>query len=172
MLFYNLRSDRKVIEIVPERKLSWSEFLRKATSAANSGAVSQTKVTELMRWYRVGSSNCCSHNLPQSPTCRLPLLCRYVVGFPRSTCGFVETFHGFKRKEICIFTISLQNLRNYEMPFGSDAWRMVFLTLTEVPCQTSCPYFCPCKTAHANHHLHRCFLHDFVCSAGNSCRTI
>ena len=33
----NLRSDRKVIEIVPERKLSWSEFLRKATSCLASG---------------------------------------------------------------------------------------------------------------------------------------
>ena len=82
-----------------------------------------------MSWYRVGSSNCSSHNLPQIPTYRLPLLCRYVVGFPRSTCGFVATSHGFIRKKVCIFTISLQNLRNYEMPFGSDAWRLGILDL-------------------------------------------
>ena len=68
-------------------------------AAANSGAVSWTKVTELMRWYRVGSSNCSSHNLPQIPTYRLPLLCRYVVGFSEVHLRLCRNFSWFQTKE-------------------------------------------------------------------------
>ena len=142
-------------------------------AAANSGAVSWTKVTELMRWYRVGSSNCSSHNLPQIPTNRLPLLCKYVVGFSEVHLRLCRNFSWFHTKESLHIDHLSAKPSQFECLSEVMLGDLVFLTLTEVPCQTSCPYFCPCKTAHANHHLHRCFsFNDFVCSTGSSCRII
>ena len=69
-------------------------------------------------------------------------------GFPRSTCDFAPTYHGFVRSVflhaltiVCVFMQSICKALEINGYFSEMMLRvLVFFTLwTEVPCQTSCP---------------------------------
>ena len=160
--FCTPRSDRKILDRVLRSKnvLSWPLCLRRGTSCLASGrplrrliiyssAVSLSKFRMWTRWCRHGPSCCSLHYIPLVSKCRMLLLWPHVVGFPRSTCDFVQTYNGFVRAAVFLHVLTMVCVSfrsictTFEIiPCFSEMMLrvVVFCTfLTEVLCQTSCP---------------------------------